>query len=118
MSNQTYTEGVQPEKPLLWLHGEIKTPPFSVEARLEAGFLLRRLQMGEKLAMPHSRPMPAIGPGCHELRIMDGAGPWRIVYRTDPDAVVIAEVFLKKTRKTPQGVIDSSRDRLRRYDDA
>jgi hypothetical protein len=28
------------DKPLAWLHGEIKTPPFSAEARIEAGVLL------------------------------------------------------------------------------
>ncbi|HZY31306.1 MAG TPA: type II toxin-antitoxin system RelE/ParE family toxin, partial [Candidatus Methylomirabilis sp.] len=48
-----------PDKPLVWLHGEIKTPPFSPPARLEAGLLLRRLQKGELLGMPHARPMPA-----------------------------------------------------------
>ena len=48
--------------PLVWLHGEIKTPPFTREARVEAGTLLRRLQEGERLEMPHSRPMPSIGP--------------------------------------------------------
>src|SRR4051794_12960356 len=53
-------------KPLVWLAGEIKTPPFSVEARIEAGELLRRLQDGELLRMPHSRPMPSIGPRRHE----------------------------------------------------
>ncbi len=31
-------------KPLVWLKGEVKTPPFSSQARLEAGFLLRKLQ--------------------------------------------------------------------------
>jgi hypothetical protein len=35
------------EKPLIWLHGEIKTPPLSSAARIEAGYLLRELQMGE-----------------------------------------------------------------------
>ena len=35
------------DKPLVWLHGQIQTPPFSKEARLEAGFLLRLLQKGE-----------------------------------------------------------------------
>jgi hypothetical protein len=59
------------EKPLAWLSGEIKTPPFSSEARVEAGFLLRQLQRGEQLAMPHSRPMPSIAPRCHELRIRE-----------------------------------------------
>jgi hypothetical protein len=58
-------------KPLVWLYGEIKTPPFSKEARVEAGTLLRRLQEGELLGLPHSRPMRSIGQRCHELRIRD-----------------------------------------------
>lgn len=106
------------DKPLVWFEGEVKTPPFSKEARLEAGFLLRRLQKGEKLSMPESRPMPTLGARCHELRITDGAIEWRLVYRTDPDAVIIADVFKKKTNKTPKGNIDTAKDRLRRYDDA
>ena len=36
------------DKPLVWLRGEIKSPPFSADARLEAGVLLRRLQRGER----------------------------------------------------------------------
>jgi hypothetical protein len=59
------------DKPLGWLHGEVKTPPFSQAARIEVGFLLRRLQAGENLGLPHSRPMPSIGQRCHELRIND-----------------------------------------------
>jgi phage-related protein len=102
----------------VWLHGEIKTPPFSAAARLGAGILLRRLQQGETLGLPHSRPLPPIGPRCHELRIGDVQATWRIVYRLDPDAVVIAEVFSKKTRATPQHVIETSRQRLRAYDAA
>jgi len=58
-------------KPLVWLHGEVRTPPFSAEARIEAGYLLRLLQKGEKLSMPHSRQMQSIGTRCHELRIVD-----------------------------------------------
>jgi phage-related protein len=49
--------------------------------------------------------MPAIGGRCHELRINDKAGNWRLVYRVEPDAIVILEVFAKKTRTTPQTVI-------------
>ena len=104
------------EKPLVWLHGEIKTPPFSPEARLEAGQLLRRLQNGEMLSMPHSRPMPTIGKRCHELRINDNAAAWRIVYRVDFDAIVVLEVFAKKSNKTPDAVIDVCKRRLRLYD--
>jgi phage-related protein len=106
------------DKPLVWLRGEIKTPPFSAAARVEAGVLLRRLQRGEKLALPHSRPMPSIGPHCQELRIPDTAATWRIVYRIDPDAIVLVEVFSKKTRQTPQFVVENCRRRLRAYDEA
>ena len=103
-------------KPIVWLRGEVKTPPFSQEARIEAGYLLRLLQRGETLGLPHSRPMPAIGPRCHELRINDAAATFRIMYRTDPDAVVILEVFNKKTPRTPGPVIDACKRRLRKYD--
>ncbi len=105
------------DKPIVWLHGEVKTPPFSTEARIEAGYLLRRLQRGENIVMPHSRPMPTIGPRCHELRIIDEDKTWRIIYRIDDDAIVIAAVFGKKTKKTPKSVIDMSQRRLRQYDE-
>jgi Phage-related protein len=108
----------QVDKPLVWLHGDIKTPPFTATARLEAGFLLRRLQRGELLAMPHFRPMPSIGSRRHELRIDDVGVTWRIVYRIDEDAVVILEVFNKKTPKTPESVIKTCRRRLRSYENA
>jgi len=104
------------DKPLLWLHGEVKTPPFSAEARFEAGVLLRRLQKGEKFGLPHARPMPSIGRRCIELRIPDKKGTWRIILRLDSDAVVILEVFSKKTRATPKSVIDTCKDRIKRYD--
>jgi len=106
------------DKPLVWLRGEVKTPPFSSEARVEAGTLLRRLQRGESLGMPFSRPMPAIGRRCHELRIVDAGKTWRIVYRLDDDAVVIADVFRKGTRQTPTRVIQDCRRRLSLYDGA
>ena len=103
-------------KPLVWLHGEVRTPPLTTVARVEAGLLLRRLQRGESLGLPQSRPMPAIGGRCHELRIVDAAVTWRIVYRIDADAIVVAEVFAKKTRSTPLSVIDACKRRLRAYD--
>lgn len=105
------------DKPLVWLEGEVKSPPFSRAARLEAGFLMRKLQLGESLSLPQSRAMPAVGRKCHELRIQDGAVTWRIIHRIDSDAIVILEVFSKKTQKTPKHVIDACRKRLKQYDD-
>lgn len=106
------------ERPLVWLEGEVKTPPFTATARLEAGFLLRQLQQGEKLELPHSRPMSSIGSRCHELRITDENITWRIIHRVDDDAVVILEVFKKKSQQTPKKVIDACKKRLKHYDKA
>lgn len=105
------------DKPLAWLHGQIKTPPLTANARIEAGVLLRRLQRGEALSLPQSRPMSSMGSRCHELRIQDVDSTWRIIYRVDNDAVVVVEVFAKKTHTTPKSVIDACRHRLKSYDD-
>src|SRR6476620_7792464 len=106
------------DKDLVWLHGEVKTPPFTREARLEVGFLLRHLQQGGNLPMPKSRPMPNIGANCHELRVQDENKTWRIIYRIDHDAIVIIEVFSKTTQETPQLVIRTCQKRLSDYDAA
>ena len=106
------------ERPLVWLHGEVKSPPFSRDARIEAGYPLRRLQQGVLLAMPQARPMPSVGPRCHELRIDDAGLTWRIIYRVDPDGIIIADVFSKKTTTTPSEVISRCKRRLRSYDNA
>jgi phage-related protein len=102
-------------KPLVWLRGEVKTPPFSRAARLEAGFLLRRLQDGELLGMPSSRPLPDIGANCHELRIIDRDVTWRIVYYVGDGAIVVLDVFSKKTRTLPGRVAVAAKRRLKEY---
>ena len=68
--------------------------------------------------MPHSRPMQSIGLRCHELRINDAGAIWRIVYRIDPDAIVILEVFSKKAPKTPNTIIEACIRRLKEYENA
>jgi phage-related protein len=103
-------------KQLVWYHGEVKSPPFSKEARLEAGYLLRLLQTGRNLGLPWSRPMPRIGARCHELRVRDAQKTWRIMYRIDTDAIVIIEVHQKQTPSTPRNVIEACQKRLREYD--
>ena len=61
-------------KPLAWLKGEVKTPPFSAEDQT-----------------------------------------WRIVYHVATDAVVILEVFSKKTAATPNEVLTNCKKRLVAY---
>ena len=93
----------------------LKTPPFSEQARLEVGLLLRRLQQGQSLSLPHSRPMPSAGGHCNELRINDRDQTWRIVYHVATDAVVILDVFSKKTQATPIQTLEICRKRLAAY---
>ena len=104
------------DKPLAWLHGEVRSPPLTRFARREFGLLLRRLQRGETLSLPHSRPMKGIGPRCHERRLSDGDRAWCLVYRIDTDAILILDVFAETTQATPRHILESCRRRLARYD--
>lgn len=104
------------DKDLFMLHGEIKSPPFSKEAQDEIGFYLRQLQQGMLLSLPQSRPMPSIGHRCHELRIRDRDLYWRVIYRIDEDVILVADIFPKKTQKTPADVIKNCQKRYSDYD--
>ena len=104
------------DKPLGWLRGAIAAPPMSGEAKREAGYVLRRIQQVEMLSLPVSRPMPDIGPRCHELRITDANRIWRIIYRIDDDAILVLDVFQKSTRTIPKSVIKNCQARLSEYE--
>jgi phage-related protein len=80
------------------------------------GLAATTLATGRESWLPHSRPMPSIGVRCHELRVRDQTKNWRIIYRIDDDAIVIAEVFNKTTRTMPAGVLATCQRRLRLYD--
>jgi phage-related protein len=67
--------------------------------------------------MPHSRPMPGIGAGSHELRIRDSSTSWRIIYRIDADAIVVADIFAKKSDQTPPQIMKNCKSRLSAYDE-
>ena len=80
--------------------------------------LLSRLPEGVLLAMPQSRPMPSIGRACHELRVRDETRSWRLIYRIDPTAIIVASVFSKTTTATTSQDIALCKQRLKAYDDA
>ncbi len=102
-------------KPLVWLSGKIKTPPFSKKSRKEAGFFLRIIQRGNELCNPPFDPIPEIGKSCYDLHIKDKDKTWRIIIHVDSDCIVILEVFSKKTQKTPEKVKKVCKERLKRY---
>jgi len=106
------------EKPLVWLHGQITTPPLGTKARIEMGYNLRLLQQGAMLGMPCARPVRTTGRGCYELRARDAGVNWRLMYRVADDAIVILGVFAKTSRATAERIVDICRRRLALYDAA
>jgi phage-related protein len=117
MSERTYVEAPVWRRPVVFLAEKVKTPPFSEAARREAGALLALVQEGEDVPFPASRPLPDVGPRCHELRVNDENVTWRIIYRVDPTVVLVPTLFAKKTRTLPRRIITLCRRRLADYDE-
>jgi phage-related protein len=46
----------------------------------------------------------------------DAQETWRVLYRTDPDAVLVVAMFRKKTSTTPKAEIERAKRLLREYD--
>ena len=80
---------------------------------------LFRLQMGEQLSMPVSRPMPVVSAGVSELRVKGGDGIFRVFYYlASPKGALVFHAFVKKTRRTPPLEIELARRRLKELLDA
>lgn len=103
-------------KILLWLYGEVKSPPLSIDGRRELGYLLREIQEGVALSLPHSRPMPVIGSNVHELRVKDREGAWRLIYQIREKEILVLNIFKKKTQQTPQDMVEVCKKRIRHYE--
>ncbi len=74
------------------------------------------LEQGEQLSMSLSRPMPSVWPGCHELRISDRLGTYRIFYvLVVKGAVFVPHCFHKKTQKTPLNEIELAKRRIKEF---
>jgi len=68
--------------------------------------------------LPQAEPLFVVGPRCGAIRVRDGEHNWRIMYRVDPDAILILDVYAKKTRRIPDEVIARCKRRLKNYDHA
>lgn len=76
--------------------------------------LLDLLEIGARLQMPVSRPMPIVAHGAFEIRLRDRTGQYRLFYFTkDEDAILVFHCFKKKTEQTPDYEIETARRRLR-----
>jgi hypothetical protein len=82
------------ERMLIWLPWHKGSPPFSAEARVQLGCLLRQAQRGGRLTkLPYSKPRPDLGPEVFESRVRDRPTDRTVTYRMYPDAIVIVEVL-------------------------
>jgi len=87
---------------------------FPVVVRRELGKAILDLQKGHVLAMPLSRPMPAVALGVEELRIRDPAGIYRtLYYKKSRRGILVLHAFVKKTPHTPKREVDLARRRLK-----
>lgn len=86
---------------------------FPEEIRGDLADALARLDAGQTLAMPLSRPMPTIGNGVHELRLKDRSGAYRVFYVLPGAVVYVLHAFHKKTHATPKSNIDLVQKRLK-----
>jgi phage-related protein len=104
------------DKPIVWKTDIISTPPFSHEARIKAGYLLRLLQQGAVLSPPDAKKLADLCTRCWELRIKDSNKWYRIIVRIDKDAIVVFGWFKKKSNKIPKKVINACKKRMVEYD--
>ena len=87
---------------------------FPEEIRGDLADALARLDVGQSLAMPLSRPMPIIGNGVHELRLKDRSGAYRVFYVLLGTGIVyVLHALQKKTQTTPKSTLDLARKRLK-----
>lgn len=87
---------------------------FPEEIRGDLADALARLDAGQSLAMPLSRPMPIIGTGVHELRLKDRSGVYRVFYVLPGAGIVyVLHALQKKTPTTPKSALDLARKRLK-----
>lgn len=84
---------------------------FPEDARNDAGYQLDNVQRG---GQPDDfKPMPAVGKGVEEIRVMDESGAYRVIYLARrAEAVYVLHAFQKKTQATPKRDIDTARKRF------
>jgi len=84
---------------------------FPAVAKREAGYQLDRVQHG--LEPTDWKPMPLIGSGVREIRIMH-EGRYRVIYVAKfADAVFVLHTFQKKTQKTRKQDINAAKEALK-----
>ena len=75
-----------------------KVQGFPDQVKKELGHLLFKLQRGESLGMPQSRPMPSLRNGCSELRVKGEDGVYRVFYFLKiENEIIVFQKIIKDT---------------------
>jgi phage-related protein len=84
---------------------------FPEGARHDAGYQLDKVQRG---GQPDDfKPMPSIGKGVEEVRVLDLSGTYRVIYFAKrADAVYVLHAFHKKTQRTPKKDLEIAKRRF------
>ena len=99
------------DKPLHWVGSALDDlRAFPVNARRQAGYQLRRVQLG---LMPDDwKPMSAVGPGVSEIRLHTGTAHRVFYVAKFAEAVHVLHAFEKRTQRTPRTDIELAQQRL------
>jgi len=85
---------------------------FPKGVRHDAGYQLDKVQRGDQ--PDDFKPMPAIGKGVEEIRVLDSTGAYRVIYMARrPEAVYVLHAFRKKTQATPKNDLQIAKRRFR-----
>jgi len=85
---------------------------FPKSVRHDAGYQLDKVQRGDQ--PDDFRPMPAIGKGVEEIRVLDSTGAYRVIYvARRAEAVYVLHAFQKKTQATPKNDLQIAKRRFR-----
>ena len=87
---------------------------FPTEIREDLADAVARLELGQTLSLPLSRPMPSLGKGIHELRLKDRSGIYRIIYFIiRANKIILVHAFKKTTQETPLQVLNTAKRRIK-----
>ncbi len=76
-----------------------------IESQFEILTLLRRLEAGDLLGMPHARSMASMAHGLYELRVRDARGQIRLFYYTKiRNSIYLIHGLRKKSQTIPDKV--------------
>jgi len=87
-----------------------------LEIKKDLGSILTKIQKGETVGHPDTKPMTEVASGVFEIRLKDASGAFRAFYVIRSKfGILVFHSFKKKTRKTPKQEIETGKKRLKSF---